>query len=409
MTEVCIDLEDVRRAAAAIEGCVERTPCRLSVTLSGIVECALFLKFENLQFTASFKERGALNKLLRLDDAQQQAGVVAMSAGNHAQAVAYHGHRLGIPVAIVMPTSTPFVKVENTRSHGAEVVLEGDTLDAAAAFARDLAGRRGATFVHPFDDPLIMAGQGTVALEMLEQVPDLDCLIVPVGGGGLIGGMAVAAKAMRPGIEVVGAEASLFPSLKSALDGQPRPSGGDTLAEGIAVTELGAFTLPAVRDLVDRILLADEPALEHAVSLLLMIEKTLVEGAGAAGLAVLDANRSMFRGKRVGVVLSGGNIDSRLLSSILMRELVREGRITQLRVSTSDRPGQIARVAEIVSRHGGNFIEVEHHRIFTMLPAKDIYVDMIVETRDREHLQNIVADLGTAGYPVRVLGPDAAP
>lgn len=402
-----IGLEDIRKAALAIDGCVERTPFRKSVTLSGILGVDLFLKFENLQFTASFKERGALNKLLSLNANQRRAGVVAMSAGNHAQAVAYHGDRLGIPVTIVMPTNTPFVKVENTRSHGAKVILHGDSLAAAAGFARQIEEQEGATFIHPFDDPLIMAGQGTVALEMVEEIPDLDCLIVPIGGGGLISGMAIAAKSLKPDIEVIGAEASLFPSLKTALDGRDRKCGGDTLAEGIAVTEIGRFTLPAVESYVDDIMLAEEGELEHAVTLLLNIEKTLVEGAGAAGVAVLAANRERFEGRRVGTVLSGGNIDSRLLSSILMRELVREGRITQLRISMSDVPGQMAKISEIVSRTGGNFIEIQHHRIFTMLPAKDTYLDLILETRDRQHLDAILADLRDADYTVRLLEPHA--
>lgn len=401
-----ISLADIRKAHAAIAGSIERTPCRKSVTLSEILGVDMCLKFENLQFTASFKERGALNRLLNLTDEQKRIGVVAVSAGNHAQAVAYHGDRLRIPVTIVMPTNTPFVKVENTKSHGAEVILHGETLDAAGEVARRLLEDRNATFIHPFDDPLIIAGQGTVALEMLEDVPELDCLIVPVGGGGLIGGIAIAAKALQPDIEIIGAEASLFPSIKSALDGRDRPCGGDTLAEGIAVTEIGRHTLPVIRDYVDEILLAEEDELEHAVSLLLTIEKTLVEGAGAAGVAVLAANRDRFSGKRVGTVLSGGNIDSRLLASILMRELVREGRITRLRVSMSDVPGQMAKVSGIVSRLGGNFIDVQHHRIFTMLPAKDTYVDMMLETRDRQHLDMILADLRDADYAVELLEPE---
>lgn len=402
---VKIGLQDVSKAATAIHGFVERTPCRQSVTLSGIFDVELFLKFENLQFTASFKERGALNKLLSLSDDERRVGVVAMSAGNHAQAVAYHGHRLNMPVTIVMPLNTPFVKVKNTESHGAEVILHGESLADAAAFAHELVEKRGATFIHPFDDPLVIAGQGTVAVEMLEDVPDLDCLIVPMGGGGLISGMAIAAKSLNPRIEVIGAEASLFPSIKSAIDGKERKCGGDTLAEGIAVTEIGRHTLPAVRQYVDDILLAEEGELEHAVTLLLNIEKTLVEGAGAAGVAVLEANRDRFRGKRVGTVLSGGNIDARLLSSILMRELVREGRITQLRISMSDVPGQMAKISQIVSRSGGNFIEIQHHRIFTMLPAKDTYLDLILETRDRQHLDAILADLKQAEYTVRLLEP----
>jgi len=398
-----IGLAHIRAAAAAISGAVERTPFRRSVTLSEILGVDLYLKFENLQFTASFKERGALHRLLSLDDDQKHAGVVAMSAGNHAQAVAYHGRRLGLPVTIVMPTNTPFVKVQNTKAHGAEVILHGEMLDATAEYALQLSKDRHATFIHPFDDPLIIAGQGTVALEMLEDVPDLDCLIVPVGGGGLISGMAVAAKSLHPDIEIIGVEARLYPSIKSALDGHDRPCGGDTLAEGIAVTEIGEYTLPMIRRCVDEILLAEEAELEHAVSLLLNIEKTLVEGAGAAGIAVLAADLERFKGRRIGTVLSGGNIDSRLLASILMRELVREGRITQLRVSMSDVPGEMAKVSEIVSRLGGNFIDMQHHRIFTMLPAKDTYVDMILETRDRQHLDVILTELREAGYVVRLL------
>lgn len=406
VTDHEITLEDIRAAAAAVAGSIECTPCRKSETLSGILGTDLSLKFENLQFTASFKERGALNKLLSLTADEKRAGVVAASAGNHALGVAYHGQRLNIPVTIVMPTNTPFVKVENTKSHGADVILHGEAFDTAVEFAQQLVTERRATFVHPFDDPLIMAGQGTVALEMLEAAPELDCLVVPVGGGGLISGIAVAAKALKPDLEIIGAEARLYPSLKSALDGRARPCGGDTLAEGIAVNEVGRHTLPVIRQYVDDILLAEESELEHAVSMLLTIEKTLVEGAGAAGVAVVAANRDRFARRRVGTVLSGGNIDSRLLASILMRELVREGRITRLRVSMSDVPGQMARVSEIVSRLGGNFIDIQHHRIFTMLPAKDTYMDMMLETRDRPHFDAILAELRDAGYAVQVLDPE---
>jgi len=402
-----ISIADIRAAARTIEGHVNRTPCTKSVTLSKIIGADVYLKFENLQFTSSFKERGAFNKLISLSKEQKMAGVVAMSAGNHAQAVAYHGHRLNIPVTIVMPTNTPFVKVENTRSHGAEVILHGDSLAEAAEYARELVGRRGATFVHPFDDPLIIAGQGTVALEMLEQVPDLDCLVIPMGGGGLISGMAVAAKALQPEIEIIGVEARLYPAIKSALDGRDRPCGGDTLAEGIAVTEIGRLIPPLIEHYVDDIVLVDETELEHAVNLLLNVEKSLVEGAGAAGFAAVVANPERFKGKRVGIVLSGGNIDPRLLSTILMRELAREGRISQLRISISDIPGQLAKISEIVSRLGGNFIDIQHHRIFNILPAKDAYVDIILETRDRQHLEDILAELRKANYPVSVLGPKA--
>lgn len=404
-----VKLADIRAAAANNEGHLVRTPCRKSVTLSAILGVDLYLKFENLQFTASFKERGALYKLGSLTTEQKSTGVVAMSAGNHAQAVAYHGQRLNMPVTIVMPTTTPIVKVENTKSHDAEVILHGDSLEAAAAFAHELADDRGATFIHPFDDPMIIAGQGTVALEILEDFPDLDCMVIPVGGGGLISGMAVAAKSLQPDIEIVGAEARMYPSLKSALDTHDRPCGGDTLAEGIAVAEIGEFTLPLVRRYVDDILLVEEDQLEHAVSLLLNVEKTLVEGAGAAAFAAVAANQDRFKNKRVGIVLSGGNIDARLLSSVLMRELVREGRITRIRVGISDVPGQMATISEIVSRLEGNFIDIQHHRIFTLLPAKDTYVDMILETRDRNHLEIILEELRQAEYTVRVMdadGPD---
>jgi threonine dehydratase len=402
-----VTLADVQSAASRLTDHVTRTPCRQSITLSTITGVATWLKFENLQFTASFKERGSFNKLASLGPAETRHGVIAMSAGNHAQAVAYHAHQLGIPATIVMPVNTPFVKVQNTRAHGARVLLEGDTLQAAAAFARDLAQREKLTFIHPFDDPLIIAGQGTVGLEMLEDAPELDCLLVPVGGGGLISGIAVAAKSLHPDIEVVGVEAKLFPSLKSALDGQSRNIGGDTLAEGIAVADVGRHTLPLVRRYVDEILLVEEQSLEQAVVLLLNIEKTLVEGAGAAAFAALLACPERFRSKRVGVVLSGGNIDSRLLASILMRELVHEGRITRLRLNLSDVPGELAKVSAIVARLGGNFIEIQHHRIFTTLPAKDTCVDLILETRDRGHLEQILGELSEAGYPVRTLDPDA--
>ncbi len=398
-----ISLADIRDAADTIAGHVVRTPCLKSAILSEIFDVDLYLKFENLQFTASFKERGALNKLVSLTAEQKTTGVVAMSAGNHAQGVAYHGRRLNIPVTIVMPANTPFIKVKNTRSHGAEVILHGESLTAAATFAHETADSRGAAFIHPFDDPLIIAGQGTVALEVLDDVPDLDCLVVPVGGGGLISGMAVAAKSLKPDIEVIGVEVALYPTVKSALDDRERPCGGDTLAEGIAVTEIGRFTLPLIRQYVDDILLVEEDGLEHAVSLLLNIEKTLVEGAGAAGLAAVAGNPDRFSGKQVAIVLSGGNIDARLLSSILMRELVREGRITRLRVSISDVPGQLARISGIVSRLRGNIIDIQHNRIFNMLPAKDTYVDMVLETHDRQHLDTILAELREVDYTVRVL------
>lgn len=403
----CVTLADIRAAAGALTGQVERTPFRHSLTLSEITGAQTWLKFENLQFTAAFKERGAYNKLISLSPEQQATGVIAMSAGNHAQAVAYHARRLGIPATIVMPKNTPVVKVRNTRAHQARVILHGKMLRDSAAFAHELAESEGLCFVHPFDDPLIIAGQGTVALEMLKEVPDLECLIVPVGGGGLISGVAVAAKALRPEIEIIGVESALYPAIKSALDGVDRRCGGATLAEGIAVTEIGRHTLPLIRRYVDDIVLVEEPQLEHAVALLLNVEKTLVEGAGAAGLAAILAQPERFRGRQVGTILCGGNIDDRLLTSLLTRELVRQGRITRMRVAMPDVPGELARLSGIVAEAGGNFIEVLHNRIFSTLPAKDTYLEMTLETRDREHLDLILGELAQAGYEVRLLGMDS--
>jgi threonine dehydratase len=395
----------IAAAARRLEGQVLRTPCRHSVTLSEITGATVWLKFENLQFTASFKERGAFNKLSSLTAAERERGVIAMSAGNHAQGVAFHAKRLGIPATIVMPKNTPYVKVKYTEGHGARVMLEGRTLEEAATSAASIAERERLVFIHPYDDPQVIAGQGTVALEMLEDAPEIGCLVVPVGGGGLVSGMAVAARARNPAVEVIGVETALYPSLKSAIDGVKRPCGGDTLAEGIAVTGVGRITLPLVRDHVADILLTGEMELERAVSLLLNVEKTLVEGAGAAGLAALLQYPERFRGRTVGVVLSGGNMDARLLAAILTRELVREGRITRLRVAISDVPGQIARIAGIVAGLEANFIDLQHQRIFTPLPARDTYLDITLETRDRGHLDSILRELRAGGYAVRVLDP----
>ena len=391
-------------AARRLAGQIVRTPCRRSVTLSEITGADIWLKFENQQFTASFKERGAYNKLARLSPEERRRGVIAMSAGNHAQGVAYHAKRLGIPATIVMPKNTPYVKVKYTESHGARVLLEGRTLEEAASFAAELQAKERLVFIHPYDDAAVIAGQGTVAPEMLEDAPGIDCLVVPVGGGGLVSGMAVSARDRKPGIAVVGVETELYPALKSALDGVRRECGGDTLAEGIAVAGVGRNTLPLVREHVDELLLAGEIELERAVCLLLNVEKTLVEGAGAAGLAALLRYPNRFRGRTVGVVLSGGNMDSRLLAAILTRELVREGRLTRLRIAISDVPGQIARIAGIVAGLEANFIDLQHQRIFTPLPARDTYLDITLETRDRRHLEAILAELTAGGYDVRVLG-----
>ncbi|MFZ5609369.1 MAG: threonine ammonia-lyase [Pseudomonadota bacterium] len=400
---LAVTLSDIRAAAANLAGAVRRTPCELSQTLSHIAGCTLYLKFENLQFTASFKERGALNKLLSLNEAERRRGVVAMSAGNHAQGVAYHASRLGIPATIVMPIGTPLVKIQHTQAFGAHVEVVGDKLEDAAAHARAIAEREGRVFVHPFDDPHIIAGQGTIALEMLEDQPEIEILVVPIGGGGLIAGMAAAAKGLRPDVTVMGVQAELYPAVHAALKGGEAGTGGDSLAEGIAVKYPGAVTLAMIRRLVDDILLVKEAALEHAVSLLLNVEKTVVEGAGAAGLAAVLSHPERFAGKRVGLVLSGGNIDSRLLSSILMRDLIREGRIARLRLTMRDLPGQLLKATQVISDHGGNIIDVHHNRYFLNLPAKGTYCDVEIEARDRHQIDAIVEGLDAAGFKVQTL------
>lgn len=396
-----ITADDVRAAQLAIEGEVVRTPCLLSRTLSQITGAQVWLKFENLQFTASFKERGALNKLLTLSPEQRTRGVIAMSAGNHAQGVAYNAQRLGIPATIVMPKHTPMVKVQQTESHGANVILFGDKLEEAAAHARELADKRNLTFVHPFDDPHVMAGQGTIGLEMLEDAPGIDTLIVPIGGGGLIAGIAVAAKAVKPDISIVGVQAELYPSMYAKLRGESAVCDGDSLAEGIAVKYPGELTYEVVKALADDVLLVSERDLEHAVSMLLNIEKTVVEGAGAAGLAALLSHGSRFRGRNVGLVLCGGNIDTRLLANVLLRDLARDGRIARLRIRLKDRPGQLFGVARIFDQQQVNIIEVYHQRVFTNLPAKGLITDIECETRDRAHLERLVEALRAAGYEVR--------
>ena len=395
-----LTIAHVRAAAERIAGQVVRTPMMHSQTLSEIARAEVWLKFENLQFTAAYKERGALNALLHLTEEQRARGVIAASAGNHSQGLSYHGTRLGVPVTIVMPRTTPTVKVMQTESVGGQVVLEGETFDDAYAHARQLERERGLTFVHPFDDPHVAAGAGTVALEMLEDKPDLDCLVTPIGGGGLISGMATVARALDPAIEVVGVEAKLFPSMYCRVNGQELPCGGDTLAEGIAVKEPGAFTSQIIAERVDDILLVDEESLETAVSLLLQIEKTVVEGAGAAGLAAVLATPERFRGKTIGLVLCGGNIDTRLLANVLLRDLARQGRLARLRVTLQDRPGALFKVMHEFDRHNVNIIEIYHQRIFTSLPAKGLITDIECEARDREQLDALVASLRDKGYTV---------
>jgi threonine dehydratase len=397
-----LDIADIRRAAQAISDALVRTPTRHSRTLSAIAGCEVWLKFENRQFTASFKERGALNKLLSLSAAEKKRGVAAMSAGNHAQGVAYHAGRLGVPATIVMPLTTPFTKIKHTRDFGATVLIQGNDLAEADAAARAIAAERGLTFIHPYDDPLVMAGQGTLALEMLEDVPGLEALMVPVGGGGLISGVAVAAKALKPGIDIYGVQTELYPAMRDAVQGR-KPSHtppAQTIAEGIAVKQPGALTTAIVKALVADILLVDEASIEHALALILEIEKTVVEGAAAAGLAALLVHRDLFAGRKVGIILSGGNIDMRLLSNMILRELTREGRILTVDVAIEDRPGALARVAALVGEAGGNILEVSHNRMMAGISAKSATLSMVIEARDAQHGADIRKALENGGFPL---------
>jgi len=392
-----VSLDDVRAAAARIAGAVERTPCLHSRTLSRLTGAEVWLKFENLQFTASFKERGALNKLLSLDEAARRRGVIAMSAGNHAQGVAYHAARLGVRAVIVMPRGTPNNKVRSTQVLGAEVILEGGTLADAARHARELEARDKLTFLHPYDDPAIIAGQGTVALEMLEQAPELDLLVVPIGGGGLISGMAIAAKTLKPAIEVLGVESKTYCAMYQRLKGLPVNVGGDTIAEGLAVRDVGELPFSLVKALIKEILLVEEETIERAIVCLIEIEKTVAEGAGAAGLAALLEHPARFAGRRVGIPVCGGNIDSRLLSAVLMRGLVREGKLVRLRVTMPDIAGSLAKVAGMIGAAGGNIVEVQHQRMFGTASVKSPEVEFLVETRDREHTREIERHLRAHG------------
>ncbi|MEL7481003.1 MAG: threonine ammonia-lyase [Pseudomonadota bacterium] len=397
-----VTMADIQAAEAVLAGQIENTPMRKSRTLSEITGAEVWIKFENMQFTASFKERGALNRLTALSEAERQRGVIAVSAGNHAQGVAYHARRLGIPATIVMPVTTPFNKVEHTRDHGARVLLEGNTFDEASVYAATVRARDALTFIHPFDDPLIIAGQGTVALEMLAAQPDLDTIVVPIGGGGLMSGIAVAAREIKPEIELIGVETSMYPSMLSAVSGTDMPvTGGATIAEGIAVKKAGGLTADIVKALVKDILLVEEEHLERAITLFADVEKTVAEGAGAAGLAALLAHPSRFSGKRVGLVLCGGNIDTRLLASVLTRALVREKRLTNIRIVGDDRPGLLARVSKIIGDSGANIMEVAHNRIALDVPAKGAEFDILIETRDAQHTQEVVDALSQAGYPPR--------
>jgi len=393
-----VSLQDIRDAASAIAGALVPTPCLPSRTLSEVTGAQVFLKFENHQFTASFKERGALVKLLSLTPDQRARGVIAASAGNHAQGVAYHASRLSIPAVIVMPRHTPTVKVEQTRAFGAEVVLAGELFDDAKSHAYDVAAKRGLTMVHPYDDERVIAGQGTVALEMLEAYPDLDVLVVPIGGGGLISGMALAAKALKPGIGVIGVETQRFPSMYCALKGLAPQFGTTTIADGIAVKHPGELTLPLVRALVSEVMLVDEGDIEQAIVLLLEIEKTVVEGAGAAGLACLLRHRDRFAGRKVGLILCGGNIDPLMLSDIIERGMVRSGRLTRLQVVLRDLPGSLAQVTACLAQANANIEEVHHQRAFTHQPVRSAEVDFVLETRGHEHVAQIIEALAQAGF-----------
>ena len=398
-----IALADIEAARRTIAGQVLRTPMLPAPRLSALTGAEVYVKYENLQVTNSFKERGARVKLEALSAAERGRGVIAMSAGNHAQAVAYHAAKLGIPACVVMPVGTPFVKVAATQAHGAKVVLDGETISEAQARAETLARERHLTWVHPYDDPHVIAGQGTVALEMLEEVGDLDVMVVPIGGGGLIAGMALGARGVRPSIEMVGVEAALYPSFWNVIKGDNHPLGGATLAEGIAVKNVGKLTLPIVRGLVSDIVLVDEDEIERAVNAYLTLQKTMAEGAGAAGLAAMLAEPSRFAGRKVGLVLCGGNIDPRILSSIVVRGLERENRIVSFRFTISDQPGVLGRIATLIGETGANILAVDHKRLFLDVPAKGARLDVTVETRDAAHADDILRALAAAGFaPQRI-------
>ncbi|WP_019936387.1 threonine ammonia-lyase [Bordetella sp. FB-8] len=398
-----IDLSTVQAARQRLQGQVLKTPFMLSRTLSDMLGAQIWLKFENLQFTASFKERGALNRMLALSGEERAKGVIAVSAGNHAQGVAYHAQRMGVPAVIVMPRFTPTVKVANTRRFGAEVVLEGDTFDDAVAHSQELIRQRGLIMIHPYDDEAIIAGQGTVALEMLEDQPDLDTLVIAIGGGGLISGIATAAKGLKPGIEVIGVQTERFPAMYAAMHGREMPSGPYTIAEGIAVKSPGQITRQVISRLVDRIELVAEADIEHAIVVLLEIEKTVVEGAGAAGLAALLRDRARgqdawFQGKRIGLVLCGGNIDPLMLGELIERGMVRGGRLARIRVDLRDLPGAMAQVTKLIADAHANITEVHHQRAFSTLSARDVEVEFVLQTRGPEHIQEVIDVLNAAGF-----------
>jgi threonine dehydratase len=398
-----VTLADIEAARRTIAGHVLRTPLLAAPPLSALTGAEVFVQYENLQVTNSFKERGAYVKLAALSADERRRGVIAMSAGNHAQAVAYHARRLAIPATIVMPVTTPFVKIKATEAFGATVVLDGETITEAQARAEAIAAERNLVWVHPYDDPRIIAGQGTIALEMLEEAPDLDTLVVPIGGGGLIAGCAIAARAKKPSIQIVGVESALYPSMWNALHQGNRPCGGATLAEGIAVKNVGKLTLPVVREFVRDIVLVDEPQIERAVNAFLTLQKTMAEGAGAAGLAAMLAAPDRFRGRKVGLILCGGNIDPRILASIMVRELERDDRIVSFRLTIPDRPGILGQISTRLGQFGANILSVDHHRLFLDVPAKGAKLDVTMETRDAAHAEEIFSALAADGYqPVRM-------
>ena len=399
MNTPTVTLADIRAAATRLQGQVLDTPCVESRTLGQILGAQVFLKFENLQFTASFKERGALNKLAALVEAGQPIkGVIAASAGNHAQGVAHHAQRLGLHAVIVMPVLTPTVKVERTRGFGAEVVLHGETFDAARDRALEIAAAEGLTFIHPFDDPLVIAGQGTIALEMLRAQPDLDTLVIAVGGGGLISGIATAVRALKPAVQIIGVQTARFPAMVNALQGTAHPQGTSTIAEGIAVGQPGLITREIIRALVDDLVLVEEGDIEQAIVMLLEIEKTLVEGAGAAGLAALLKDPARYAGRKVGLVLCGGNIDPLLLQAIIGRGMVRAGRLARIRVAARDTPGVLARITAVVGQAGANIEEVHHQRAFSMLSAQNVEVELVLQTRNPAHVKSVIDALQQAGF-----------
>lgn len=400
-------MADIEAAAESLQGQVVRTPLIAATKLSALTGAEIFVKYENLQFTNSFKDRGAFLKLSSLGEKERKLGVIAMSAGNHAQAVAYHAGRLGIPAVIVMPEGTPFVKVGNTEALGAEVVLSGETLSEARVKVDEIAAKRNLTLVHPYDDPLVIAGQGTVALEVLADRPDLDMLVIPIGGGGLIAGCAIAAKAIKPDIEIIGVEAALFPSMYHGIRGEEALCGGQTLAEGIAVKAAGALTLPVVQDLVSDILLVDETAIERAICTFLTIQKTMSEGAGAAGLAALMKEPDRFKGKKVAIVLTGGNIDPRMLAAIVVRGLEYEEKIVSLRITITDRPGVLGNIATLLGDAGANILEVSHQRMFLDVPAKGATLDFVIETKDAAHARKVMEKIHAAGFEAERLSEGA--